>query len=54
MKRTKRLRTNRKRRMFVASSLVLSVVVVGGTDGERTNESRVRPLFGVGRIERTL
>ena len=45
---------SRMRRMFVVSSLVLSVVGVGMTDVVRKNESHVRPLIEVGRIERTL
>jgi len=45
---------SRRRWMFVVSSLVLSAVVVGVTDVVRMNESHVRPLIEVGRIERTL
>ena len=45
---------SRRRWMFVVSSLVLSVAVVGVTDVVRKNESHVRPLIEVGRIERTL
>jgi hypothetical protein len=49
-----RSRTSRRRWMFVVSSLMLSVVVVGVTDVVRRNESHMRPLIEVGRIERTL
>lgn len=45
---------SRRRWIFVGSSLVLSVVGVGGNDGEKKNESHVRRLFGVGNIEKTL
>jgi hypothetical protein len=54
MMKTRSSRTSRRKWMFVASSLVLSVVVVGVTDVARKNESHVRPLIEVGRIERTL
>jgi hypothetical protein len=54
MMKTRSSRTSRRRWMFVVSSLVLSVVVVGVTDVVRKNESHVRPLTEVGRIERTL
>jgi hypothetical protein len=58
-KKRMRMKTTRssrspKRRMFVVSSLALSVVVVGVTDVARKNESHMRPLIEVGRIGRTL
>lgn len=51
MKRSSR---SRKRWMFVVSSLLLFVVVVGVTDVGRKNESHMRPLIEVGRTEKTL